>query len=225
MLRSAKLATPAAFVDWINVPESAAVVGLVPSESVTGAPGTRFKKASLTVIWTAGVMRRFVVVIVGCTEKTAVAGAAGVTLKEMLSTPGVPVTAACNVYVPDVVMLRFAKLATPLALVEIVVVPPSVAVSGPEAIDTVTEVFGTRFAKASLTVACTAGLMTMPAVAEVGWVVKATVAGAAGLTTADCEAVSAGLMVSVAVRTLVPAVINRTPFVKVCVPPSPARNV
>src|SRR6266481_4993266 len=96
MLKSAKVATPLALVSWGVVPDSVPVAGLVPIAMATDAPGTRFAKASFTVTATAGVMCNPVVVVVGWTVNAAVAGAAAVMSNAVLSSPGVPVTAACS---------------------------------------------------------------------------------------------------------------------------------
>src|SRR5262245_51004292 len=217
MLRFAKVATPFAAVDCVVVPRRTAPAGPVPIVMATDAPGTRLVKASFTVTATAGEIATPAVADVGCTENTAVAGAAAVMTNGALSAPGVPLTAACSVYVPVFWMLRSPKLATPLAFVERVVVPKSVA-AGPVPSDTVTDAFGTRFENASFTVVCTAGLRAMPAVAELGWTVNATVAGAAGLTTAVCGLVNAVFTVSVTFTVCEPAVNSVTPLMKVCEP-------
>src|SRR6267143_1784001 len=224
MLRSAKLATPLVFVVPLVVPDSVPPVGLVPIEIVTDAPGTRFKKASLTVIRTAGVMCSPVVVIVGWTEKTAVAGAVAVMSKAVLSAvtgDGMLGTVACSLYpVPVLSMLRSAKLATPVAFVGRVVVPESVPPPALTPIESVTDAPGTRFVNASVTVTSTAGAMWTPAVAELGCTEKAALAGAAALTVAGCELVSVPFTVSVTVTVCEPAVNNVTPLLKVCVPSS-----
>src|SRR6266849_1314158 len=185
MLRSAKLATPAALVEWLRVPESVPLAGLVPMETVTKAPETRFANASFTATSTAGVMCTPAVVVDGCTVNAAVAGAAAVMSNAVLSAvtgEGVLGTTACSMYpVPALLMLRSANAAIPAALVDRVSVPDRTPLAGFVPIDTVTEAPGTRLAKASLTVTSTAGVMWTPAVVVVGCTVNAAVAGAAAV--------------------------------------------
>ncbi len=95
MLRSAKLATPAALV-CIFVPESVPPPGLASIETVTEVPETRFVNAYFTVTCTAGVMSTPAMVVDGCTVNTAVAGAAAVMSNVELLSPGVPMKAACS---------------------------------------------------------------------------------------------------------------------------------
>src|SRR3954469_16834779 len=79
-------------------------------------------------------------------------------------------------------MERLENVATPLTA-ETVVVPDSVPPPGlvPMATVTLAEELVTVLPKASCTVTCTAGLTATPAVALVGWTVKASRFAAAGL--------------------------------------------
>src|SRR6266851_9137489 len=96
MLKFAKLATPLKLVVWSSVPDRIPPAGLVPIAIAADAPGTRFRNWSFTVTSTAGVMCWPVVVVVGWTVNAAVAGAAALMSNAVLSSPGVPVTAACS---------------------------------------------------------------------------------------------------------------------------------
>ncbi len=71
MLKSAKVATPLVFVVRNRVPDRTPPVGLVPIDTVTDTPGTRFVNASFTVTWTAGEIGALVVVVPGCTVNDA----------------------------------------------------------------------------------------------------------------------------------------------------------
>src|SRR6185295_15607684 len=79
-------------------------------------------------------------------------------------------------------MDRLENVATPLTAVT-VVVPDSVPPPGFVPIATVmlADELGTVFPNASCTVTCTAGVIATPAVAFVGWTVKASLLAAAGL--------------------------------------------
>src|SRR3954468_10429668 len=79
-------------------------------------------------------------------------------------------------------MDRLENVATPLTAAT-VVVPDSVPPPGLVPIDTVMLAveLGTVFPNASCTVTCTAGAIATPAVAFVGWRVKASLLAAAGL--------------------------------------------
>src|SRR5512140_726164 len=79
-------------------------------------------------------------------------------------------------------MNRFEKMAAPPAAAT-VVVPPSVPPHGllPIANVMLAVELVTVFPNASCTVTCTAGEMEAPAVALLGWTVKATLEAAAGL--------------------------------------------
>src|SRR6266849_5526198 len=79
-----------------SVPDTIPPAGLVPIAIAADAPGTRFRNWSFTVTSTAGVMCWPVVVVVGWTVNAAVAGAAALMSNAVLSSPGVPVTAACS---------------------------------------------------------------------------------------------------------------------------------
>src|SRR5688572_5028291 len=78
-------------------------------------------------------------------------------------------------------MDRLEKVATPLTAAT-VVVPDSVPPPGlvPTATVTLAVELVTVLPNASCTVTCTAGAMATPAVAFVGWTVKASLAAAAG---------------------------------------------
>src|SRR5439155_415147 len=84
------------------------------------------------------------------------------------------------VYVPALLMLRLAKLATPSTAATLVV-PPSVAPVGfaPRTIVTSPVKLETTFPRASNAVTCTAGVMTLPAGAPCGCTVNPSWAAAA----------------------------------------------
>src|SRR5512134_2199848 len=80
-------------------------------------------------------------------------------------------------------MLRFAKLATPLAAAT-VVVPPRVPLPGLVPIARFTSLMApvARLPRASRISTCTAGVIANPATVLVGWAMKASAAGAPGVT-------------------------------------------
>src|SRR5881396_1896294 len=183
MLRLAKVATPLTAATVV-VPERVPLAGLVPIATVmlVVAVVTLLPWASWTATCTAGVIAAPAAAVLGCAVKTSFA--AGPTLRVMLNAllvaPMRPVADAVSVYpVPGLLMLRFAKVATPLTAAT-VVVPARVPLAGLVPIATVMLVVAvvTVLPWASWTATCTAGVIAAPAAAVLGCTVKTSFAAA-----------------------------------------------
>src|SRR5262245_25444110 len=184
MDRLEKLATPAT-ADTVVVPESVPPPGLVPIATVMLAVelGTVLPNASCTATCTAGAIAVPATALVGWTVKATREAAAALMLNAELDAPVSAPEAAVSVYpVPDLSMERLEKVATP-PTADTVVVPDSVPPPGlvPMATVMLAVELVTVLPKASWTATCTAGEMLTPAVALLGWTVKATFEAAAAL--------------------------------------------
>src|SRR5262245_14839382 len=184
MDRLENVATPAD-ADTVVVPDSVPPPGLLPIATVTLAEElvTVFPNASCTVTSTAGEMLAPATTVLGCAVKASLLAAAGV----MLNPDDVATVSRTDADVsvepvPTLSTDRLENVATP-ATAATVVVPDSVPPPGLVPIATVTLAVElvTVLLKASCTVTCTAGAIATPAVAFVGWVVKASLDAAAGV--------------------------------------------
>jgi len=184
-LRSENVATPATAAT-VAVPESAPPPGFAPSASLTLPVNwvAVFPWASCAVTCTAGAMATPAVALLGWTLKTSCAAAPTVTLNALLVAGVTPVAAAASVYpVPTLLMLRFAKVATPPTAVTPVVparVPPPAFV--PIATVTLLPNPVATLPCASSAVTWTAGAIVAPAVALLGSTLNTSCAAAPGVT-------------------------------------------
>src|SRR2546422_309822 len=185
MLRVENVATPATAAT-VAVPDRVPPPGLVPSAAVTLPlnPVAVLPCASWTVTCTAGVMAPPAVVLLGWTLKTSCVGVPTATLNAVLVAGVTPVAAAASVYpVPTLLMLRFAKVATPPTAVTPVVparVPPPAFV--PIATVTLLPNPVATLPCASSAVTWTAGAIVAPAVALLGSTLNTSCAAPPGVT-------------------------------------------
>src|SRR5436853_304578 len=131
MLRFAKVATPLTAAT-VGVPARVPLAGLVPIATVmlVVAVVTVLPWASWTVTCTAGVIAAPAAALLGCTVKTSFAAAPTPMLNALLVAPVRPVAAALTVHAAlPMLMLRFAKVATPLTAAT-VGVPARVPLAG-----------------------------------------------------------------------------------------------
>src|SRR2546427_454408 len=179
MLRSEKVATPLTAATVV-VPERVPLAGLVPIATVmlVVAVVTVLPWASWTATCTAGVIAAPAAALLGCTVKASFAAAPTLMLNAVLVAPVRPVADAASVQpVPGLLMLRFAKVATPLTAAT-VGVPARVPLAGLVPIATVMLVVAvvTVLPWASWTATCTAGVIAAPAAALLGCTVKTSFA-------------------------------------------------
>src|SRR5947207_2267081 len=174
MLRVENVATPATAAT-VAVPDRVPSPGLVPSAAVTLPlnPVAVLPCASWTVTCT-----------VGGTLTSSCVGVPTATLNAVLAAGVTPVAAAASVYpVPTLLMLRFAKVATPPTAVTPVVparVPPPAFV--PIATVTLLPNPVATLPCASSAVTWTAGAIVAPAVALLGSTLNTSCAAAPGVT-------------------------------------------
>src|SRR5207244_2818399 len=166
MLRSKNVATPPTAATGV-VPLSVPPPGLAPSAMLTLPvnPDTRFPSASTARTFTAGLIWRPAIVVLGCVPNTSCVAVPAVIVKELLVVELNPVADAVSPY-PLLVLsrVRSPKLATPLTAATVVVPPrvlppgllPSATVTGPVKL-------GTTLLAASSALTCTAGLIAAPA--------------------------------------------------------------
>src|SRR5256886_1271213 len=170
----------------VIVPERVPPPRFVPSATVTLPLNwvAVFPWASCAVTWTAGAMAAPAVVLLGWTLKTSCVGVPTATLNAVLVAGVTPVAAAASVYpVPTLLMLRFAKVATPPTAVTPVVparVPPPAFV--PIATVTLLPNPVATLPCASSAVTWTAGAIVAPAVALLGSTLNTSCAAPPGVT-------------------------------------------
>src|SRR5439155_1148150 len=184
MLKLENVATPLTAATLVG-PDSVALPGLTPSATVTVPVKSvaTLPWASRAVTCTAGVSAAPAAPFVGCTVNASCVAAAADTVKGLLVALVGPAAEAVSVYrVPALLMLRFAKLATPFVAAS-VVVPVNVPATGllPSATVTVPVKPATAFPSASCAVTCTAGEIGLPAVAVPGWLVNASCVAVPGV--------------------------------------------
>src|SRR5437867_2019 len=185
MLRFAKVATPLTAATVV-VPARVPLAGLVPMASVmlVVAVVTGLPWASWTATCMAGEFAAPAAALLGCTVKTSFAAAPTPMLNALLVAPVRPVAVAVSVHPRrSTYLLRFAKVATPLAAAT-VVVPARVPLAGLVPIASVMLVVAvvTVLPWASWSVTCTAGVIAAPAAALLGCTVKTSFAAGPTLT-------------------------------------------
>ena len=120
MLRFPKVATPDAFVGWLNVPTSVPLLGFVPMATVTLSPDLGLPQKSSTVTFTPTelLMICSLSVSVGCSLKRVGGAVAtfGVTEKALL-VPVLPLSVAVTVRLVSALNAVTGALATPAAQV------------------------------------------------------------------------------------------------------------
>src|SRR5262245_37668545 len=184
MERLEKVATPFT-ATTVVVPDSVPPPGLVPIATVMLADElvTVLLNASCTVTCTAGVMATPAISLVGWTVNASLVAAAGVMLNAVDAAPVSGADAAeIGRAARSLSMDRLVETAIPLTAAT-VVVPDSVPPPGlvPIAMVMLAVEPVTVLLNASCTVTCTEGEMAWPAVAFVGWTVKASLVAAAGV--------------------------------------------
>src|SRR2546425_1023248 len=181
MLTFAKVATPLTAATVV-VPARVPLAGLVPIATVmlVVAVVTVLPWASWTATCTAGVISAAAGRVGDGRRTRRLPAHSKMMLNALLVAPVRPVADAVSVYrVPGLLMLRFAKVATPLTAAT-VVVPARVPLAGLVPIATVMLVVAvvTVLPWASWTATCTVGVIAAPAAVLLGCTVKTSFAAA-----------------------------------------------
>src|SRR2546425_584491 len=170
MLRSLNAASPLVSVVLVVVPLSTPMPMLKLMSNETPAAGALLPNESFNCTVTGGAMATPAVVLVGCWLKANWLAAAGEIVKPLLTAELRPELEAVSCFEPLKSMLNSAKVAKPIAMVVLVLVPLRVPVPLLNVITTDTP--GTLLVKLSATWTVTAGEIVTPAVASVGGCVK-----------------------------------------------------